>query len=178
MHRTSAVSWKRLVPALAALLAAAAPVGPDYWVGMGPGSATTPPPAIRVTGGVIRREGVVVGNSGGAGQYQQLVMLNVTSEDGTQQVCGISRTVAPPTMGHAVAPIAFQVFYAGGRVLIWPRYVRYKLVATVAQPNNGAPYEDANTGNNTITVVVVMPGGGRPACVQTPTLSIGRKGVE
>src|SRR5659263_88897 len=134
---------------------------------MGPGSATTPPPATPVSGGVIRREGVVVGNSGGAGQYQQIAMLNVTSEDGTQQVCGVSRTIAPPAMGHAVNPLAFQVFYPRGPVLTLPRYTRYKLVASVAQPNNGAPYEDANAGNNSITVTLTMPTGGQPACIQT-----------
>ena len=56
MHRTAASMWKVSVASLAALLVGAASSGPDYWVGMGPGSANTPPPsplisaAIRIAG--------------------------------------------------------------------------------------------------------------------------------
>jgi hypothetical protein len=151
----------------------AAPAGPDYWVGLSTGQSSNAPQPQRVPGGWLIRATLVVGNSGAPGHNQILAWVNAAR--GSTYLCDQSVTLTPPTQGHAVDPVAFQVFYpAAGREPVFPKTpkVTYDLRGTVAETLQ--PYEDQDQNNNVITVSISVPEGGQASCVRLgrgPTLN-------
>lgn len=147
------------------LTTGAALAGPDYWVGLSTGQASNAPAPRRVAGGWLIRATLVVGNSGAPGHNQVLAWVNAAQ--GSSYICDQSVTLTPPTQGHAVDPVAFQVFYpaAGGDPVLTkvPR-VTYNLRGTVAETLQ--PYEDQDQPNNVITVSITVPKGGQASCIR------------
>lgn len=143
----------------------AALAGPDYWVGLSTGQASNAPQPQRVAGGWLIRATLVVGNSGTPGHNQVLAWVNAAQ--GSTYICDRSVTLTPPTQGHAVDPVAFQVFYpAAGREPVFPKVPRvtYNLRGTVAETLQ--PYEDQDQPNNVITVSISVPRGGQASCIR------------
>jgi len=168
-------------PALALALAlpfatAAAQARPDYWVGLSTGQVSNAPAPRKVEGGWLIRATLVVGNAGAPGHNQVLAWVNAAQ--GTSYACDQSMTLTPPTQGHAVDPVAFQVFYpaAGGNpILSKVQRVTYDLRGTVAETLQ--PYEDQNQNNNVITVSISVPRGGQASCVRLRRVPVLTSGV-